>query len=204
MGHLLFIIISAAVRPLSSSNYSDDVIVIYSQVIVSCSFFLIHKYLSTHKHKKRYTCTDTRAQAIYREVITLVNDANSELEPINTDDLTNSSSHIHTHTHTPQTDRSVSLCINEWQWSWRRGVGECGRLWRLGKLRICMCGCVCGFSSMLHLSIYLICTFPLGQLYADHRCFHISLYVYLDENMALLQHVSLSSNTFFHLQLFKK
>lgn len=72
-----------------------------------------YSWTSQHIHTPRtHTLTPPPCrQAIYREVITPVNDGNAELEPINAASMTNSTPTLHTLTHT-HTHRSVRIYVS--------------------------------------------------------------------------------------------
>ncbi len=137
--------LSSSPMPLSSSHHYGDFSIIVIGIIPCGSSFslfmniLVHTHTPhTHTHTHTHTPPPCR-QAIYREVITPVNDGNAELEPIKAADMTNSTPILHTHTHThTHTQRDLSLYMWVVVGAYR------------GRGGVCMCVC---FVCMLSWSI---------------------------------------------------
>jgi len=158
----------------------------------SFSFFMNTSVQTPHTHIHTHSHTFSMP-AIYSEVITLVNDANVELEPINTADMTNSislSTHMHTHTYLHK-----QICQSVYMWvaprRQLRGLQrqyKCRQLcvylcvfwmhtvminffWRNEKLTFSvtscaalLCECACGLSYTLCFCIWTMHTFLCGIL----------------------------------------
>lgn len=180
---------------LSSHHYGDFSIMVIGIIPCGSSFSLFMNSRCIHTP---HTCTHTHTpppcrQAIYREVITPVNDGNAELEPIKAADMTNSTPILHKHTHT---HRSVSIYLSS--------VGG------LQRQSGCVCMCLCVLYACCHDQFllerwkadflsHLVCR---SMVYCVHACVcaaSVACYVCAKCVCGSFEHIGICLLGFLHL-----